>query len=106
MANRVEIASSFSARLRGLIGREGLDEGEGLLLKECSTIHTFFMKFPIDAVYLSGKNTVVAVETNLKPWRFGGIHGGAKHVLELRSHAAGCVRQGNTLDFFEEEGGV
>ncbi len=102
VADRVEIAESYTARLAGLIGRKRLEDGRGLLLKKCSSIHTLFMNFPIDVLYLDGENTVVAVETNLKPWRFGGMHRGTKHVLELRSMTAGWVSKGDTLIFEEE----
>jgi len=101
VASWVEIAESYSARMTGLIGRKRLEEGRGLLIKKCSSVHTFFMNFPIDVLYLDDENTVVAVETNLKPWRFGGIHRGAKHVLELRAATAGWVSKGDTLIFEE-----
>lgn len=102
VAGRVEIAKSFSARLLGLIGRDRLGEGEGMFLRNCSNIHTFFMKFPIDVIYLDNDSKVVAVETNVKPWRMGGIHWRAKHVLELRPYTAGWIAAGDTLEFVEE----
>ncbi len=101
LAWQVEIAESYFARMTGLIGRKMLEEGCGLLLKKCPSVHTFFMSFPIDVLYLDDDNTVVAVETNLKPWRFGGIYRKAKHVLELRSMTAGWVSKGDTLVFEE-----
>jgi hypothetical protein len=101
VVSRVEIAESYYARAVGLIGRKRLEEGSGLLLRKCSSVHTFFMNFPIDVLYLDDENRVIAVETNLKPWRFGGIHRGAKQVLELRSMTAGWVTKGDTLIFEE-----
>ncbi len=102
VADHVESADSLLSRFVGLIGRDRLEEGRGLFLRDCSSVHTFFMSFPIDVVYLNRDMVVVAVETNLKPWRMGGIHWGAKHVLELRSYAAVPLQPGQKLEFIEE----
>jgi uncharacterized membrane protein (UPF0127 family) len=101
VANRVETAESLSARFVGLIGRDRLDEGQGLILRNCPSIHTFFMSFPIDVVYLDCDSVVVAVETRLEPWRIGGSYRKAKHVLELRCYAAGLLKKGDKLEIVE-----
>ena len=88
IADKVKIADSFLSRFIGLMGRKSLDEGEGLLLLKCSSIHCFFMKIPIDAVYLSGDMKVLYKET-IRPWRIGKIVRGARHVLELAVGKAG-----------------
>ncbi len=78
-------------RLRGIMGWKGMRRGEGLLLRPTFSIHTMFVRFPIDAVFLDKNMTVVAVAHELKPWRFAGARK-AKSVLEL---AAGeCRRLG------------
>ena len=82
IADRVAVADTFFTRFKGLMLRKALLPGEGLLLKNCSTIHCCFMRFPIDVVYLDDNMQVVGVET-VKPWRLGHIFRGAKHVLEL-----------------------
>ena len=82
IAGRVAVADTFFTRFKGLMLRKALLPGEGLLLKNCSTIHCCFMRFPIDVVYLDDNMQVVGVET-VKPWRLGHIFRGAKHVLEL-----------------------
>jgi uncharacterized membrane protein (UPF0127 family) len=69
-------------RLRGLLGRNGLPPGEGLLLKPAGSIHTAFMRFAIDAVFLDRGNTVVKVASALRPWRTAACRG-ARSVLEL-----------------------
>jgi uncharacterized membrane protein (UPF0127 family) len=102
VASQVEIAESLSLRLLGLIGRDRLAEGHGLFLRSCSSVHMFFMSFPIDVVYLDKDLSVVAVDTNLKPWRFGGLHWRAKHVLELRCYTAGLLKKGDKLEIIEE----
>ena len=73
IACQVEVADSFSARFRGLMGRASLRVGSGLWLTGTSNIHMFFMRFPIDAVFLGrpeadGRRRVVAVHAGLRPW--------------------------------------
>jgi hypothetical protein len=73
LAGRVELADSFGARFRGLMGRPSLPPGGGLWLTGTSNIHMFFMRFPIDAVFLArpaadGTRRVVAVCAGLRPW--------------------------------------
>ena len=73
LAGRVELADSFWARFRGLMGRPSLMPGGGLWLTGTSNIHMFFMRFPIDAVFLGrpaadATRRVVAVHANLRPW--------------------------------------
>jgi uncharacterized protein len=70
------------SRLRGLMGRRGLASGHGLLLRPAPSIHTCFMRFPIDAVFLDRDGRVVSVRPRLRAWRFAGERG-ARSVLEL-----------------------
>lgn len=68
---------------KGLLGREGLAAGEGLLLSDpTGSIHMFFMRFPIDAVFLTKELQVVKVAPELKPWRMARARG-AKRILEI-----------------------
>ena len=76
-------ADGYWSRLRGLIGHKPLAEGEGLLIVPCNSIHTHFMGFPIDVVYVDKGQQVVAFDQNMAPWRFGRIHRGARFVIEL-----------------------
>jgi uncharacterized membrane protein (UPF0127 family) len=84
---RCAFADRPLSRLRGLIGRRGLAAGEGLLLKPTPSIHTWFMRFPIDAVFLDAELQVLGVRPELRPWRFAGRRG-ARAVLELRGGEA------------------
>lgn len=68
--------------MRGLLGRSQLPAGEGLLLRPAGSIHTHFMRFAIDAVFLDGDSRVVAVRSAIRPWRMARARG-AKSVLEL-----------------------
>jgi uncharacterized membrane protein (UPF0127 family) len=94
LASHVELAASFGARFRGLMGRASLAPGAGLWLTETSNIHMFFMRLPIDAVFLGrpavdGTRRVVAVHANLRPWT--GIvwyARGANGCLELPARTA------------------
>jgi uncharacterized membrane protein (UPF0127 family) len=77
------LATSFWQRLRGLLGRPPLQEGEGLVLKGDKSIHTFFMGFPIDVVYLDREGRVVHLTEGMVPQRIGPFVGAAAYVLEL-----------------------
>jgi len=83
---RAEVADTFAKRTRGLIGRPPPRPGEGLLILKCNAIHTFFMRYPIDATFLDRENRVVKVVRGIRPWRplvWGGWR--AVKVLETAS---------------------
>jgi len=85
------VADSAAARMRGLLGRTTLERGDGLLLRPAGSIHTAFMRFPIDVVFLDREMNVVRVVPGVRPWRAAIAHGG-KAVLELP--AGECERRG------------
>jgi|SRR5215212_3603484 len=87
VCERCAVADRAPARLRGLLGRSALSAGEGLLLRPASSIHTWFMCFAIDAVFLDGDLRVLAVRSRLRPWRIAGRRG-ARAVLELAAGEA------------------
>ena len=82
VCERCLLAETPFARLRGLLGRSGLSSGEGLLLRPAGSIHTAFMRFTIDAVFLDAADRVVKVASTLRPWRTAACRG-ARSVLEL-----------------------
>ena len=82
VCERCTLADRPLARLRGLLGREGLDSGEGLMLRPASAVHTFFMRFPIDVVFLDRALVVLGIADDVDPWRAASRRG-AKAVLEL-----------------------
>ena len=89
VCERCTLADSPLTRMRGLLGRDGLEQGEGLLLRPASSIHTFFMRFPIDAVFLDRDLVVIGTVEHIGPWATAS-RPGACAVLEL---AAGtCER--------------
>ena len=76
------IADSVPTRLRGLLGRKGLGADEGLLLTPANSVHTAFMRFPIDVVFLDRELEVLEVRESVPPWRMAARRG-AKAVLEM-----------------------
>ena len=92
LADNIRLADSFLKRFIGLMGTKQLQDGEGLLLNT-SSVHCFFMKMPIDVVYISKSMTVLGTET-LKPWRVGKWLPGTKYVLELKAGASISVTKG------------
>ena len=91
-----ELADTPLKRMRGLLGRSRLDEDEGMLFRPAGSIHMFFMRFPIDAVFCDRDLVVVGVERDLKPWK-AARRKGAKVVIELAAGAAGGVEAGDRL---------
>ncbi len=92
LGDNVSLAGTANTRNKGLLGRDGLDEGEGLWIKPCEAIHMFFMRFPIDAVFIDRKKRVTKVAANLKPWRLSASLR-AHSVIEL---PAGTAARTNT----------
>ena len=93
---RCEIADSPLKRMRGLLGRGGLESDQGMLFRPAGSIHMFFMRFPIDAVFCDRDLVVLGVERDLRPWKTAGRKG-AKVVVELASGAASGVAPGDRL---------
>ena len=87
VCERCVVADSFRLRLRGLLGRREIGSDEGLLLVGSPSIHTIFMQFPIDVVFLDRELGVIGLRENMKPGRIAG-RWKAKHILELRSGEA------------------
>lgn len=75
-----------------MLGRKGLEHGGGLWIAPCESVHTFFMRFPIDLVYLDRKHIVRKVKDSVGPWRLSGCIS-ARSVLEL---PAGTIRESKT----------
>lgn len=83
VADDVKVANNFVTRTFGLIPKNSLKEGEGLIIKPCCSIHTFFMKFAIDVLFVNKKNEVVALYENVKTWQILPIHLTSQYVIEL-----------------------
>ena len=107
LAEHVERAGTIRDRLRGLLGRSVLPEGRALAIAPCNAVHTFFMKFPIDAVFLDRRGRVVRTVPELPPWRATRFHFRAVEVVELPAGtlARTGTRVGDEL-VFRESGAV
>jgi uncharacterized protein len=103
LADAAEIADTSATRRKGLLGRGTLRPGEGLWIVPCGAIHTFFMRFPIDVVYLDRKKRVKKIRSGVTPWRLSGCLT-AHSVLELPAGAISRsgTRRGDQLDFHFE----
>lgn len=83
IADQVATAYTFWKRLKGLMFKKMMPEGTALHLKPCRSIHTFFMNFSIDVIYLDKKGSVVGLEEQLEPGKTGKKIKGARSVIEL-----------------------
>jgi uncharacterized membrane protein (UPF0127 family) len=82
VCERCELADKFFTRGRGLLGRQRLERGHGMLIKPTWSVHTAFMRFAIDVLFLDRELTVVGIERRLRPWR-AAAQRGAHSALEL-----------------------
>jgi uncharacterized membrane protein (UPF0127 family) len=83
LASRALAARTFWSRLIGLLGRSRLETGQGLVLEHCNSIHTAFMRFTIDAVYVDREGRVLKTVPDLRPFRVSGVLRGGHSVIEL-----------------------
>jgi len=104
VAASAEVADSFFSRFLGLMFRRQLPSRCGLLLVPCSQIHTFSMKFAIDAIFLDPDNVILKIEKEMKPWRAGKTVKGAAKVLELNAGEADtqALQPGDRLSFLDK----
>ncbi len=99
IAGGVRKAGGFSERGIGLISKKEIGPEEGLWIEPCSMIHTCFMSFAIDAVFLDGNMKAVRVAGNLKPWRFSPWILRARSVLELSAGSCeGRISEGDIIE--------
>ena len=94
VAESVVVADSTGRRLRGLLGKGALPSGQGVLLRPAWSIHTAFMRFPIDVVFLDADQIVIKIVPGLPPFKTASCRG-AREVVELR--AGECERRGLAL---------
>ncbi len=100
LAQKVEPAFSFFKRLKGLMFAPSLPAGCGLLLAPCPQIHTCFMRFAIDVLFLAEDGTVLYVKENMKPWRMSPFFSHAVQTLEMPAGTLkGRVKIGQRVDF-------
>ncbi len=83
LAERAELAASARQRMRGLLGRDGLEPGGGLYISPCTSIHSCGMRFAFDAVFVDRGGRVLHLISRMKKWRLSRIVPRAAGVLEL-----------------------
>ena len=88
LAERGELASNPWRRMKGLLGRDGLDPGQALVIQPCQGVHTWFMRFPIDVVHVDREGVVLRVLEALPPNRLGPMVWRSAYVVELPAGAA------------------
>jgi uncharacterized membrane protein (UPF0127 family) len=93
LSDRTRIANTLVTRMVGLLSTKSLSDGEGLWIEPCNSIHTWFMRFTIDAVFLDDRGSVVKLKDRMKPWRMTLISPKARGVLEL---PAGTIERTGT----------
>jgi uncharacterized protein len=98
LCQRLEKAGGMAGKSRGLLGRDGLEADAGMLfeagrLEPFMCMHMWFMRFPIDIVFLNRQGRVIRINHNLRPWRISSIVWGARRALEL---PAGTAAQSQT----------
>lgn len=104
LAQDVEVAASLFSKARGLLGRKSIPPDYGLLVTPCNSIHSFFMAFPFDALFLDKNNTVVHVIHSMPSYRISPILRKAHSVLELptgTARATGTV-VGDVIEMLDE----
>lgn len=83
IAKQVKLADSFFDRLIGLMFQESMNGFDGLLITKCKSIHTCFMRYSLDILFLDEENKIVKIFRHIKPWRFTLLYFSASKVLEL-----------------------
>jgi hypothetical protein len=88
VADHVEVADNVFSRFAGLMFRRGLPAGHGLALRPCSSVHMFFMRFPLDVLFVDADGRVLRVLESIRPWRASSFVRGAKAAIELPAGTA------------------
>jgi uncharacterized protein len=101
LVDQLEIAETVPERMNGLLGRQTL-AGKGFLIPRCGSVHTFFMRFSLDLVFMDSESTVCRVVSHVPPFRVVWGGWGAVSVLELECGWLGedAVRPGDRLEVY------
>jgi hypothetical protein len=105
VADRVMLADTWWARLRGMMGRPEPANGEGMLLSPCQSVHMYWMKYPLDVAFLAADGRVVEAYHGLQPSNRSRWHRDAHQALELRAGALAetGTEVGHRLELLDEE---
>jgi uncharacterized membrane protein (UPF0127 family) len=83
LGEAIAVAATAAQRVRGLLGKECLEDGQGLLFKNCASLHTFFMTFPIDIIYADRKGKVLKIAHSVRPFKLVAAPMRAFYAIEL-----------------------
>jgi len=102
VASTVELAVTRATRRQGLLGRSGLPESHAIVIAPCSAIHTWFMRFPIDVVFVSRDGLIIKTRPSIPAWRMSGAMG-AHAAIEMGSGGLAPLRlkPGDRLELVE-----
>jgi len=103
LASTLLVADTFCRSLLGLMGRRHLPLGEGLWINPCQSVHSMWMRFPIDVVFLSSHRSIIHLVENMKPFRITKYVSAAESVIELpaRTIAKTQTRVGDRVEITE-----
>lgn len=104
LGEAIEVADTAVRRVKGLLGRQCLEDGQGLLFKRCSSLHTFFMAFPIDILFMDRYGKVLKAAPGVRPFKLVAAPWKAYYALELPAGVIerSLTRVGDRLVFYEE----
>ena len=102
LADRIETAFDSATRNQGLLGRDAFATGSALVLAPCTSVHTWFMRFPIDVLFMTKIGMIKKVRPSLGPWRIA-MSWNAYAVIELPGGTAGNAKAGDTLEFVPKQ---
>lgn len=99
LSDDILIADTMQTRIIGLMFKKSLEGAEGLLLDPCNSIHTFFMRYSLDIVFIGSNNKVIKIIRDLRPWRMTWLYFKARKTLELPAGKLPLdLREGDILE--------
>ena len=99
LGENVVEAKTLCHRLKGLMGQSSFRDFDGMIIAPCNSIHTFFMRMSIHAIFLDELNKVVKIYQNLRPWRVTPILFKAEKVLEISNKKnISSLQEGDVLE--------
>ena len=103
LGEAIDVAATSAQRVKGLLGRECLKDGQGLLIEHCSSLHTFFMHFPIDILFMDKRGKVLKAAQEVRPFKLVAAPFKAHYALELPVGAikSSATKVGDHIDFSE-----
>ncbi len=93
LAQDIETANTLLTRMKGLLGKPFLNPGQALIITPCNSIHTFFMRFAIDVLFINRNNVIVGLIGDLKPFRLSPVYFNSFFAVEL---PAGTIQATST----------